>query len=144
MFRYHNRIESIVLFEFAEKQTLEEHIYSLEIWNSQLSCNQAFIAIRVFHDEKSLIPPDGAAKITKQWLQNGASDAIKNKVIAMINIVPESKYENMKKMSVETVFGVPGGIFKSILEAQHWFNTTLAIKTKIKLDLPPIKNGRLT
>ncbi|WP_191601863.1 hypothetical protein [Marinomonas algicola] len=133
MFRYRNQTDSIVLFEFAGPQSLEEHIYSLKVWNEQLSRNQPFVAIRLFLDEASLIHPKGAAKETKRWLNNGASDAIKHNVIAMINIVPEKSHKKMKNMSVETVFGVPGGIFQSIQEAQSWFNTTLGHKLRVDL-----------
>ena len=123
----------MLIFEFSGLQTLAAHEQSLADWNHYFSRNERFVAVRIFHDEDSLVHPDGAAQLTKSWLRNGAAEAIKTSVVAMINIVPTSAYERMKHMSVEAVFGVPGGVFNSVDEAVGWFNSNVSATVGVYL-----------
>ena len=41
-------------------------------------------------------------------------------VSAMVIVVPPSRFEAMRQLSVETVFGVPGGIFATVDDALEW------------------------
>nr|WP_324258859.1 hypothetical protein [Cellvibrio fontiphilus] len=125
----------LVIHEFAGLQTLAEHEQSLLVWNSHFSRGESFVIIRLFRDEESLVHPEGAAKLTKAWLRDGAAEAIKASVTAMMNIVPESAYERMKHMSVEAVFGVPGGVFNSSQDAAEWFITNLRSTETLQLEL---------
>lgn len=120
MYCFNDKSWPFVIFEFKGLQTLEQHECSLEEWDLQFLHAEPFIAIRLFHDEDALIHPQGAAQLTKIWLRNGAAELIKTWVLAMINIVPDTAYEQMKHMSVEAVFGVPGGIFKKWDDVLHW------------------------
>lgn len=134
MYSCHDHRWPLVIHEFAGIQTLAEHEQSLAVWNQHFSRNESFVVMRIFRDEDSLIHPDGAAKLTKAWLHEGAAQAIKKSVVAMMNIVPESAYERMKHMSVEAVFGVPGGIFKNSQDAVEWFNQNFGATVHLDLN----------
>ena len=134
MYQLNDRMWPVVIFEFKGVQTLPEHEQSLTEWNEQFARNKPFVAVRVFHDDDSLVHADGTAQLTKAWLRKGAAQSIKTSVVAMINIVPESAYEKMKHMSVEAVFGVPGGIFKTCPDAAEWFNANIGSAVNIYLD----------
>lgn len=134
MFSCNDQHWPLVIHEFAGMQTLADHQQSLLVWNTHFSRCEAFVVIRLFHDEDALIHPEGAGKLTKAWLRDGAAEAIKSSVTAMINVVPESTYERMKHMSVEAVFGVPGGVFNSIEGACEWFNASLGPAINLLLD----------
>lgn len=125
MFDFNNLCSPLVVFEFEGPQTLEAHRQSLQCWNEQLARNELFVAIRIFRDDVSLAHPEGAAKLTRRWLRDGAGQRIKSRVLAMINVVPAAAYDRMKHLDVETVFGVPGGIFESTAQAVEWFNTVM-------------------
>ncbi len=120
MYCHYDRYWPLVVHEFSGLQTLAEHEESLEVWGQCFLRNEPFVIFRIFRDEDALIHPVGAGKMTKNWLQTGAAASIKNSVTAMVNIVPENAYERMKHMSVSAVFGVPGGIFRSIDDAVEW------------------------
>jgi len=134
MYRVNDSNWPIVIFEFDGQQNLAAHEKFLEDWNKQFARNESFVAMRLFHDDDSLVSAEGTAQMTKAWLQNGAAQSIKTSVLAMINIVPESAYERMKHMSVEAVFGVPGGIFKRYDDAAQWFNQGIGLASNLHLD----------
>ncbi|HWV16936.1 MAG TPA: hypothetical protein VN030_16010 [Cellvibrio sp.] len=136
MYQLNNRNWPIVIFDFQGPQTLAEHEKNLADWDKQFLFAKPFVAVRIFHDEYALMHPEGAGQVTKIWLRDGAAQSIKKSVLAMINIVPESAYERMKHMSVEAVFGVPGGIFKSYHDAVKWFNSN--IDTAIAMNMDPL------
>jgi hypothetical protein len=130
MYSCHDQHWPMVIHEFAGLQTLAEHEQSLAHWNSHFSRHQTFVIFRLFRDEDSLIHPEGAAKLTKAWLRDGAAESIKSYVRVMINIVPERACERMKHMSVEAVFGVPGGVFNNGYDALEWCKAALAADDK--------------
>ena len=136
MYQLNDHNWPVVIFNFHGPQTLAEHEQNLADWNTQFLREKSFVAIRIFHDEESLVHPEGVGQVTKAWLRDGAAQSIKTSVIAMLNVVPESAYDRMKHMSVEAVFGVPGGIFKNYQDATEWFyeNNTSAIALKIQSD----------
>ncbi|MBU2892319.1 hypothetical protein KO495_03155 [Colwellia sp. D2M02] len=117
----------VIIFEFTGQQTLVEHSKSLLLWDNLLSQKSELIVLRIFTDNAALIHPKGAGKVTNRWLESGAKQAIQQQVLAMINIVPEQAYKKMQHMSVEKVFGVPGGIFKSKGEALHWLDNNVPL-----------------
>lgn len=134
MFSCNDQHWPLVIHEFAGLQTLADHEQSLLVWNTHFSRGESFVIIRLFRDEESLVHPEGAGKLTKAWLRDGAAETIKTSVAAMINIVPESAYERMKHMNVEAVFGVPGGVFKDFQGAHEWYNATLPPAVNLPLD----------
>lgn len=103
-----------------DTQSIDEHIQMLEAWNNWFTRDDNFIAVRIYRNETSLAQVDDIARTTKQWLKNGAADQIRQKIKAMLNIVPPAKYEQMKLLSVEKVFGIPGGIFSDLDSSFEW------------------------
>jgi hypothetical protein len=83
------------------------------------------VALRLHRDEASLDHVEGVARVTKRWLRGGADALIRRHVAAMINIVPPGSYERMKHLSVEAVFGVPGGIFPSVSASLEWLSANV-------------------
>lgn len=112
----------VVLFEFQAEQSQQDHQVFLDIWDELFQRQEPFIVLRVYHDETALIHSPSVGKLTRQWLKDGADEKIKQHVNAMIHIVPEAAYPKMQHMSVEKVFGVPGGIFSATEDAIAWFN----------------------
>jgi len=124
MYRIDESAWPVVVFEFAGVQSLADHEGSLQRWNALFAREADFVALRVFHDEDALVHPEGVGRVTKQWLRDGAADAIRRHVAAMMNVVlPPAAYERMKHMSVEAAFGVPGGVFDSVEAAAAWFQS---------------------
>lgn len=87
MYRVNDSNWPIVIFEFDGQQNLAAHEKFLEDWNKQFARNESFVAMRLFHDDNSLVSAEGTAQMTKAWLQNGAAQSIKTSVLAMINTV---------------------------------------------------------
>lgn len=141
MFRLKDDLWPVLVFEFQGSQSLEEHRRSLQLWDELFTRGEKIIVLRIFHDELSLVHPEGAAKSTKAWLRHGASDAIEKYVAAMINVVPGAAYEEMKDKSVESVFGVPGGVFKSARDAVVWFNACVGPEIDMQIDPGPFEAG---
>jgi hypothetical protein len=133
MYRVNDSNWPIVIFEFNGPQTLAQHENFLGDWNKQFVRNESFVAMRLYHDDNSLVSAEGTAQLTKAWLLNGAAQSIKTSVLALINIVPESAYERMKHLNVEAVFGVPGGIFKRYNDAAQWFNEGVGLASNLHL-----------
>jgi len=121
----------LVVFEFRGEQSLEEHQRMLDEWNLLFSRQQNFVAVRLFHDDIAVNHSKEIGQLTLSWLDNGAAEAIKTWVSAMLNVTPEATYLRMKNKSVERVFGVPGGIFKSTDDANQWLDVHLDEKLNI-------------
>lgn len=117
----------LLLFEFSGVQSLEQHQQSLQDWNRCFERSQPFVALRWFQDEQSLIHPPDAARQTKAWLQAGAAQAIRESVLAMLNLVPEAAYPAMQQLSVEKVFGVAGGVFANRKQLLDWCQPRLDV-----------------
>jgi hypothetical protein len=113
------------IFIASGEQTLPDHIRMLATWDEWLARGEPFVALRLHRDEASLDHVEGVARMTKQWLRAGADALIRGHVAAMINIVPPGSYERMKHLSVEAVFGVPGGIFPSTSEGLQWLSANV-------------------
>ncbi|WP_420548733.1 hypothetical protein [Curvivirga sp.] len=99
------------------KQSLEQHIQMIKIWDDWLGKKEAFHILRYYHDAHSLEQTPGVAKATKSWLRAGAQDKIKEYISSMQIVVPLESYDNVKQLSVERVFSVSGGIYASLDEA---------------------------
>jgi len=121
VFHYCQQHWPVVLFKFQGEQSLSDHQTSLDLWDKLLAQKEDVVVIRVFQDESALIHAPGVGKLTRQWLTRGAGNQIRQQVKAMINIVPDTAYPRMQHMSVEQVFGVPGGIFSHPETAIDWF-----------------------
>lgn len=134
MFSLNKKIFPFVIFEFDGQQSLDDHKQSMVDWNDLFEQKEAFIAVRVFNDSDALIHPKGAAKVTKEWLENGAAENIKTYVTAMINVIPRESYDTMKHMSVEDVFGVKGGIFCDFEELVKWLRDNTESQLDSSLD----------
>lgn len=100
--------------------SLDDHQAHLAEWNRWFARSQRFVVLRVFMDEAALEQANGVARATKQWLVDGAGDAIRSQVDAMVNIVPPSAHARMAVLSVERVFGVPGLIAAGLPEGLEW------------------------
>lgn len=115
--------------------SLDQHIAHLEEWEEWFSRGEPFAVLRIFEDEEALVHPDGAAKATKAWLRSGATDAIRERVGAMVNVVPPASYPRLAQMSIERTFGVPGLITGDLNEALQW----LKLSNKHSLDWPKVE-----
>ena len=103
--------------------SLDDHLAHLAEWNRWFARGQRFMVLRIFMDEAALEQADGVARATKQWLVDGAGDAIRAQVDAMVNIVPPSAYSRMAVLSVEKVFGVPGLIAAGLPDGLEWLHS---------------------
>jgi hypothetical protein len=128
MLQVDDRLWPLGIFIAEGLQTLPRHMQMLESWDAWLKRGEPFVALRIYRDEASLDHVEGVAKATKEWLRGGADTLLRAHVAAMINVVPPSAYERMKHMSVEAVFGVPGGIFADAASALDWFFANVALK----------------
>ncbi len=113
----------LVIAVYQGHASLDDHLAHLAAWNLWFARGPRFIVLRVFMDEASLDQADGVAKATKQWLTDGAGDAIRSQVDAMVNVVPPSAYGRMAALSVEKVFGVPGLITAELSEGVEWLRS---------------------
>ncbi|MEJ8474537.1 hypothetical protein [Roseibium algae] len=102
------------------RQTLEQHMHMLEIWDDWFARKERFIPLRVYADGAALEQVAGVSKATKQWLKNGAGEAMKELVSAMAIVMPASYFDAQKNVSVEAVFGVPGCIYSSLDQTLAW------------------------
>lgn len=109
-------------------QSLEQHEQMIEVWNEWFKREGSFIAIRVHKDEASLAQADGVARMTKKWLRDGAAELIRKRISAILNVAPNPAYERMKHLSVEKVFGVPGGVFPGLDEAMIWLDKSGSVE----------------
>lgn len=109
-------------------QSLEDHQRMMACWTDWFDRETPFVPLRIHLDSEAIAVGPGIAKATKTWLQHGAGDAIRERVKAMPIVVAPDSYEATKHMSVEAVFGVPGGIFPGLREAVDWLmeNTALS------------------
>lgn len=103
--------------------SLDDHLAHLAEWNRWFARGQRFMVLRVFVDDAALEQAAGVAKATKQWLVDGAGDAVRSQVDAMVNIVPPSAYARMAVLSVEKVFGVPGLIAAGLPDGLEWLRS---------------------
>ncbi|WP_339850863.1 hypothetical protein [uncultured Nisaea sp.] len=108
----------ILMLEGA--QSLQQHEQMLSIWDDWFARGERFVPLRVHLDESALDQAPGVARVTKQWLKAGAAENMRRLVSAMVIVVPPSRFEAMRQLSVETVFGVPGGIFATVDDALEW------------------------
>ena len=111
----------ILMLEGA--QSLEQHEQMLAIWDNWFARGERFIPLRVHLGESALDQAPGVARVTKQWLKAGAAENMRRLVSAMVIVVPPSRFEAMRQLSVETVFGVPGGIFATVDDALEWLRS---------------------
>lgn len=121
----------LAVFEFEGVQGLAEHQASLRHWDMLFSRGECFVVVRLFHDEDSLVHPQDAGRVTKQWLRDGAAALIRDRVTAMLNVVPPAAYPRMKDLSVEAVFGVPGGVFDSVAAVATWLEARLGLALQL-------------
>lgn len=115
----------LVLSTASGAPSLTQHIAYLSQWQGWFARGEPFAVVRHFSDAASLVHPEGAARATKVWLSDGAGDAIRRHVLAMVNIVPVEALPAMAGMSIERVFGVPGMIGDDVDAALRWLNDHL-------------------
>ncbi|MBG6116610.1 MULTISPECIES: hypothetical protein [unclassified Sphingobium] len=110
--------------------SLDQHVAYLEEWRNWFLRDERFAVLRIFEDEEALVHPDGSAQATKAWLRSGIADAIRQRVTAMVNVVPPVAYPRFAPMSIERTFGVPGLITADRNEACQWLahNDTLGVE----------------
>ncbi|RBP79413.1 hypothetical protein EBI01_15740 [Marinomonas rhizomae] len=118
-----------------EKLTFEQHMASLEAWNSWFDKNEPFHVIRFYTDKASLEQDSGVGKATLEWMSKGADIKFRTLVKSMMIIVPPDQYPRMKNMDVTAVFGIPGGIFPTLDEAYNWLEGS--VKSTDLSDLKP-------
>ncbi|MND25820.1 hypothetical protein D3C80_162550 [compost metagenome] len=118
--------------------TIEDVRAFFDSWNAWLDEGKPFIAIRRFVDEAALVHPDGAPREIKQWFQQNA-ERIRNQVMAMISIVPESVYEELSRMDAEKLFRVPAGTFSNVDAALHWLEDRVVRPNQLAFDRVAIR-----
>ena len=126
------------------KPSIEQHIASLKSWDTWFNSNEAFHVIRFFEDGDSLDIPAGAGRMTQDWLTEGADVKFRLLVKSMCIVVPQNKYEKMKKMSVNKVFGIPGEIFSSIDDIFEWYEKNITPLNMLgigSINIKEIKNA---
>jgi len=126
------------------KPSIEQHIASLESWDAWFDNNEAFHVIRFFEDVDSLEIPLGAGRMTQDWLTEGAGVKFRLLVKSMCIVVPKNKYEKMKKMNVNKVFGISGEIFSSIDDIFEWYNKNITPLNRLgigSMNIEEIKNA---
>jgi hypothetical protein len=136
---FHNTEQWHYIVTLAEgPSTIEELRAFFKCWNAWLDEGKPFIAIRRFVDEAALIHPEGAPREIKQWLQLNA-ERIRNQVMGMISIVPESVYEEASRMDAEKLFRVPAGTFSNVEAALHWLEDRVVRPNKLAFDRAAIR-----
>lgn len=118
--------------------TIEDVRAFIDSWNRWLDDGKPFIAIRYFLDEASLLHPEGAPREIKQWFQQNA-ECIRNQVMAMVSIVPESVYEEASRMDAEKLFRVPAGTFSNVDAALHWLEERVVRPNQLAFDRAAIR-----
>lgn len=121
--RTNTAIWPLVIAVYHGPASLHDHLAHLAEWNLWFARGQRFMVLRVFMDDAALEQADGVARATKQWLVDGAGEAIRSQVDAMVNIVPPSAYARMAVLNVEKVFGVPGLIAAGLPEGLDWLRS---------------------
>lgn len=121
--------------------TMEETREFFDAWNRWLDEGKPFVTIRRFLDEDALTHPEGSAREVKQWFQQNAQ-RIREQVLGMVNIVPESVYEQASRMDAEKLFRVPAGTFSNVEAALHWLEDRVVRPNSLVFDRAAIR-GRL-
>lgn len=138
-FMFHNTEQWPYVVTLAKgPSTIEELRAFCESWNAWLDDGKPFIAIRRFLDEDALQQPDGGAREIKQWFQQNA-ERIRNQVMGMISIVPESVYEEASRMDAEKLFRVPAGTFSNVDAALHWLDERVVRPNQLAFDKAAIR-----
>lgn len=119
--------------------TLDETREFFDVWNRWLDEGKPFITIRRFLDEDALAHPEGSAREVKQWLQQNAQ-RIREQVLGMVNIVPESVYEQASRMDAEKLFRVPAGTFSNVDAALHWLEDRVIRPNQLDFDRAAIRD----
>lgn len=126
----------LVLSAAAGATSLEEQLDFFSDWTAWLDRGETFATLRVFTDPDALKRPDGGAKEAKAWLQSNG-ERIKQLVIGMATVVPASALEEMRRINVEKLFGVPAQIFDEANEAAMWLASVSAGRRR------PVEVGRV-
>lgn len=100
--------------------TLDQHMASLQSWNHWFARAEPFHVIRVFLDDASIHHSREIGNATREWMKTGADKQIQDLVQSMLIVVPLEQYSRMQKMSVNKIFGIPGGLFPSLNDAFAW------------------------
>ena len=138
-FMFHNTEQWPYVVTLAKgPSTIEELRAFCESWNAWLDDGKPFIAIRRFLDEDALQQPDGGAREIKQWFQQNA-ERVRNQVMGMISIVPESVYEEASRMDAERLFRVPAGTFSNVDAALHWLDERVVRPNRLAFDKAAIR-----
>jgi len=122
----------ILMLEGA--QSLEQHEKMLAIWDGWFARGENFVPLRLHLDESALDQAPGVARVTKQWLKAGAAENMRRLVTAMAIVVPPSRFDAMSHLSVEKVFGVPGGIFPGTGDAFEWLQARDQLTAETMID----------
>ncbi|MBC2884458.1 hypothetical protein H7Q97_03465 [Ochrobactrum sp. CM-21-5] len=117
----------------------EEMRAFFEVWSRWLDEGRPFISIRRFLDEDALLQPEGAAREAKQWLQKNAG-RIRQQVLGMVTIVPETVYEQASRMDAEKLFQVPAGTFSNVDAALHWLEDRVVGPNRLDFDRAAIRD----
>lgn len=115
------------------EQSLEQHLELLAIWDRWFARGERFVSLRLYLDASSLDHVPGTARATKAWMKDGADARIRETVSAMVMVIPPERYDAMKHLSVEAVFGVPGSICASADDAFDWIALSAGLEpTKVE------------
>ncbi|WP_019172456.1 hypothetical protein [Pseudaminobacter salicylatoxidans] len=107
--------------------------------NGWLDRGEPFVSIRHFVDNEALEHPEGGARETKAWFQQNAG-RIRQQMLGMVTIVPESAYDQMSRMDAEKLFGIPAGTFSNIDAALHWLDERVIAPRSLAFDRDAIRN----
>jgi len=114
--------------------TMEEVAQFQQAWSGWLARGEPFATLRLFLDSQTLEHPPGSAASVKQWLQIHAL-AIKERVMGMATIVPESELARVSKMNAEKLFGVPADSFSDVAVALTWLHERVYTPRGLVLDV---------
>jgi|GEM_PF-438621 len=114
--------------------TMEEVAQFQQEWSDWLARGEAFATLRVLVDTQALEHPPGSAASVKQWLQTHAS-TIKEQVMGMATVVPESELARISKMNAEKLFGVPAATFSELSGALDWLQQRVYVPRSLVLDV---------
>lgn len=122
-FRYDDSLWPLCVTTAGGTLNLDQHLAMLATWDRWFERNAAFIVFRRHLDAAALGHAPGVAKATKNWLKGGAATQIVRHVRAICILIPATETADIgTKPSVETVFGVPGGIFPDIAPCVDWLD----------------------
>jgi len=124
------------------RMSLDELRSFFEAWNEWLDRGEPFVSIRRFVDEEALEHPEGGARETKAWFQQNAK-RIREQVLGMVTIVPESAFEQASRMDAEKLFGVPAGTFSNVEAALHWLEERVVAPRGLAFDRYAIRERLL-